>query len=248
MIHQIKGLYETNNFNEIMKILDNAEYLTEQESIYYPEMVPIRESNELGKYIIRLEDLVDYSLSNGISDGGYALSQICEASQVNQEDVVFSVNEVTILEDIDMEDTTRKLLETGMKVYAVPISDRDMAYIMTEAVVNALLETNGTQNEDYADQLFAAYVNDDFSYLNEKYIIENIQDSVNNIKSNVNDVAERVSNTVSQAADDSRKWTAKKISSLKKTKNKISNKIGNAGKQVINKIDDGIDHLKNKLK
>ena len=66
-------LYNANDLqmsviDEAMTLLEGANYLTESESRYYPEMVPIRENDRLGYKLMRIEDLVEYSLANGITD------------------------------------------------------------------------------------------------------------------------------------------------------------------------------------
>jgi hypothetical protein len=57
-------------------------YLTEEESAYYPAMVPVLENSRIGAYTIALEDINEFCESNGIEDMGYAVAQICEASQI----------------------------------------------------------------------------------------------------------------------------------------------------------------------
>lgn len=170
---------QLNNLNAISRLLENANYLNEQECIYRPEMVPIRENSRIQRDIIRLEDFVDFALANGITEGGYALAQICEASGVSQDNIVFSVDEVSVLEDFEMEDTVRKLLEAGQEVYACPVSSNDISYILAESVVNAADACLDNDNEDYCDYLLEAYINDKFDILlSEQYIVEGVLDKI----------------------------------------------------------------------
>ena len=238
-----------NSINNVSRLLENASYLTEQECIYYPDMVPIRENKRLQRDIIRLEDFIDYSLANGITEGGYALSQICEASGIEPDTVAFSVDEVSILEDVEMDDTVRGLLDAGAKVYAAPINESDMAYVMTESVVDAMLVSMEQGNDEYGDALFEAFISDDFdTYLNEEFILESIQDKLQSIKSGAQNYIDKIQDTISQAAGKSKNWIARKISSLRSLAVKAKNSLGANANAIVNKINQGINYLGSQLK
>ena len=246
MITKSEDLY-LNTFREAFEFLDNAQYLTEQESIYYPEMVVIRENTSVGKYIIRLEEFIDFSLSNGINDGSYALQEICRASQIDPNTVAFSVDEVNILEDADLEDTVRQLLETNIPIYSSPISENNMVYIITESLVQLMLETDGTTEEDYIDQLYESFISGDSSYLTEEVVdlVKNKAESAyQGAKDSAGNVVEKIQTVVKKGKNNSRKLAAETVSSLRKVKGKLAE----APKNVINKVDQGIDHLQSKLK
>ena len=55
-----------------LSLLDEMSYLTEEESAYYPAMVPVLENSRIGAYTIALEDINEFCESNGIEDMGYA--------------------------------------------------------------------------------------------------------------------------------------------------------------------------------
>lgn len=266
---------QINRLEQVSRLLENANYLTEQECIYRPEMVPIRENLRIGRDVIRLEDFVDYALANGITEGGYALAQICEANGISQDNIVFSVDEVSVLEDSEMEDTVRQLLEKGQTVYSCPISSNDIAYILAESITDAANICLSQGNEDYCDELLEAYINDRFDILlNEEYIVESILDStkskaeswLNKSKMSINDLHDKIVNS----AQDAKNWSARKISALRTvSKNKLDvaeDRAGHLGDNASNfinktrvfvtnnanllksKINNGIDYLNKKRK
>lgn len=274
MLYTSRNL-QINRLNDISRLLENANYLTEQECIYRPEMVPIRENLRIGKDVIRLEDFVDYALANGITEGGYALAQICESSGVSQDNIVFSVDEVSVLEDGEMEDTVRQLLEKGQTVYTCPISSNDIAYILAESVTNAADICLSQGNEDYCDELIEAYINDRFDILlSENYIVESVFDTVKNKVGSWIDgaksTAKNLKDKIIGSASDARNWAARKISSLRTiARNKLdvaedrAGHLGdnvkgmfNRGKNFVTnnanllktKINNGIEYLGKKLK
>lgn len=241
MLYSSRDLYRS-NIDEITRLLENASYLTEQECIYYPEMVPIRENTRLNRNIIRLEDFVDYSLANGITDGGYSLAQICEASNVPQESIVFSVDEVTVLEDYDMEDTVRRILDSGHQVYASPISENNPTYIITEAVMQAVIAADNQGYYDYADQLFEAYIEDDFdTYLSEDYIVQSLYDSFG-------DYIDNIVNSVRKNWNNARHFAAEKASAMSSIARKIDNNTNECLSGVKERLGYGINHLQKKLR
>ena len=226
------------SLDEATELLSNASYLTESESRYYPEMVPIRENARIGKNLVRVEDLVEYALSNGIPDGGVALEQICEASQVDKDTIALSVDEVSILEDSNMEETVRGLRDVGAIVYAAPISESDVAYKLSEAVVNNMLESLANGDEDSCDALFEAYINDNFDYIF----------SESSCGSSCSSVADKVV----KSAEKSKNWAAKKVSSLRTLIGKATSKKKSSGSSVFGKaaakMKQGADYLAKKLK
>lgn len=173
------------SLNEATAFLNNSEYLTEAESAYYPAMVPIRENKRLGLNMIRLEDLVEYATSNGITDGGYAISSVCEASGIDPSSVGFSVDETSILEDYEMAETAAEMIQAGAPVYAAPLPSTDMAYVMAEACLDSMLECIDQYGDiDAGDAYLEAYINDDFEALaNDDLFLESIKDDVKAIGS-----------------------------------------------------------------
>ena len=229
---------KTSFLDEAMAILEGANYLSEEESRYYPQMVPIRESTRIGKNLIRVEDLIEYSLSNGINDGAYALGQICEAANVDPQTIAFSVDEVSILEDSEMEDTVRQLMAAGAEVYAAPISENDMVYIMAETACDISIVGIEEDAEDYTDALFEAFLDDDFeTFFSENSITDAIHNKASYAKGKISGayhsgrdrvsaaaargkekgaaVIGKIEATLKSAAEKPKAWIAKKISSFR---------------------------------
>lgn len=171
------------SLNEATAFLNNSEYLTEAESAYYPAMVPVRENKRLGLNIIRLEDLVEYAMDNGITDGGYAISSVCEASGIDPASVGFSVDEVSILEDTEMAETAAEMIQAGAPVYAAPLPSTDMAYVMAEACLNSMVECIEHYGDcDAGDVYLEAFINDDFESLaNDDLFLESIKSDLKDI-------------------------------------------------------------------
>ena len=230
---------KSNAIDEAMQLLENSQYLSESESRYYPELVPVRENARLGKNVVRLEDLLEYAMANGISDGGYALNQICEASDISPSSVVFSVDEVHVLEDVNMEDTVRGLIEAGATVYAVPVSENDMASIMAETVTDYMVMGESSGNTEGTDALLEAFVNDDFdTFFNEAEVVSAVKDKVNKAGKKAEDIANRIANVTKQASTQSANWISKKISAFRSLADKLASKIKGepAYKKVFNKV------------
>ena len=139
-----------------MSLLENMNYLTEEESQYHAAMVPVVENARIGANVVALEDIMKFSESNGIEDLGYALSCVCEASGIEANTIVFSVQETSVIADAEVASLTRDIMNEGVAIAAVPISERHPASILAEAAVNRLLNTGDSS-------LLEAYVNDDLS-------------------------------------------------------------------------------------
>lgn len=234
------------SLNEATSFLDNSYYLTEQESAYYPAMVLIRENSRLGLNLVRLEDLVDYSLANNITDYGYAINSVCEASNVDVGSIGLSVDEVSIIEDAEMADTVREFTNNGIPVYVAPLPSTDIASVMAEAVIDTCFEY------DNADYLLEAYVDDDFdTLLNENVITDKISSAYKTVKTTAGNAYDKVTSAISSAKNSSSKWISKKIASLKKLYNKYSTKAKNFANPKIDaickKIKSAINYLKSKL-
>ena len=134
-------MYSSNILEEASIVLDKM-LLIEENTEYYPELVPVFEDYEHATNIIRIEDLVEYATSNNITDGTDAINSICEANKVLPETISLSVNESNLFTDIDMLDSARYFKESGFDVYINPISKSDLAYVYTEAVFKGINEYN----------------------------------------------------------------------------------------------------------
>ena len=231
--------------DEASRLLEGSSYLTDAESVYHPSMLPIRENSRLGLNMIKLEDFVEYALDNGISDAGYALNSVCEANDVEPGTIGFSIDEVSAIYDDEMTDTAVQLKEAGVPVFANPISSLNPVYQITEAVIDTMVQYADTEQEDVADALFEAYVNDDYdTVLSEAEIVDKIKSG-----------AESAKNAVAGAASDAKKFASEKLASLRKKLRELQAKAAKATGQAkdfilrqIDKVKQAISHLVAKIK
>ena len=240
-----------NRLNEASAFLENATFLTDSESAYLPQMVTIVENSRLGYNLIRLEDFLDYTMTNGITEATYGLEKVCEANGIDPSTIGFSVDEVSLLEDSDMYDTAVALQESNFPVYASPEPATSISYILTEAVLDTAIQ----YNEDDMNTILEAYLEDDIDTLQEAGVFDAISDKAQSLRRSASDVIDRVKSTMVQSKDKSRKWIAKKISSLKSLGNQWMSKaasIPGKGKEVakgvVNKINSCISYLGKKLR
>lgn len=245
----------TSVIDEAMALLEGANYLTESESRYYPEMVPIRENARLGCKLMRIEDLVEYSLSNGITDSAIAVHQICEASQVDPADIGFTVDEVNLLEDIELEETIRNIMKTNPEVpfFAAPISENDMASVITNAAVKTLAQAIDEGSEDYGFALFEAYVDNDFQTLfNEEFVVDQIYvlgrpNNINSLNESKDSMNLKIESALNEAYNNINTWDAKKISALRTIALGL-NESGNENSELAGYINQAMNYLSSNLK
>ena len=214
---------QTSVIDETMALLEGANYLTESESRYYPEMVPIRENDRLGCKLMRIEDLVEYSLSNGINDSAIAVNQICEAAKVDPSEIGFTVDEVNLLEDIELEETIRNIIQSNPDIpfFAAPISENDMASVITNAAVGTLAQALDEGSDEYGFALFEAYVDNDFqTLLNEDFVVEQIYalgrpNNLNSLNESEDSMNLKIESAINEAYNNINTWDAKKVSALR---------------------------------
>jgi hypothetical protein len=77
--------------------------LTEEEMVFTEDMVVVRKSDRLGRYLIEMEDLSRYMTTNGITNMKTAVSNILEANELEgaYADVAIVVDEESILNEIE---------------------------------------------------------------------------------------------------------------------------------------------------
>lgn len=142
------------------KLLESIDYLTEDESSYPAAKVPVRENERFG-YTIALEDINEFCESNGINDMGYAVQQICDSSGINPSDVVFSVNEDSVIADQETSDFVLDIMQEGVPVVVAPISKNSIEYIMTDEAVDYYMQTgDGYLLEALANDDIEAFLED----------------------------------------------------------------------------------------
>ena len=154
-----------------MSLLENMSYLTEEESQYHAAMVPIVENARIGANVVALEDIMKFSESNGIDDLGYALSCVCEASGIEANTIVFSVQETSVIADRDVANLVSDIMNEGVAIAAVPLSEYHPASILAEAAISHLINTGDSS-------MLEAFVNDDISSLLEYNEIEAMNQSI----------------------------------------------------------------------
>ena len=233
-------MYSSNILEEASIVLDKMLPI-EENTEYYPELVPVFEDYEHATNIIRIEDLVEYATSNNITDGTDAITSICEANKVLPETISLSVNESNLFTDIDMLDSARYFKESGFDVYINPISKSDLAYIYTEAVFKGINEYN-------KESVLEAYAEDDLYFLKEMFSHQNSYPEFKKAMYNI----ELKANNSSIVSD----WIGKKFSSLRRMKYSFMDKLKASSsplekKDLSMKIDllnDTINKLKEKLK
>ena len=119
----------------VSSILNNINYLDESAAQYHAAMVPVVENSALEGYIVRLEDMVSFAEANGIEDLGYAVSAVCEASEIDPQHLIFSVQEDSIIGDPEIASLTSDIMNEGVAIVAVPLSDaHPVSQIVNEAM------------------------------------------------------------------------------------------------------------------
>lgn len=215
--------HQINSLNEAKTVIGASQFLKESESEYYPEAVPIRETND-GYYMIKLEDLCEYALSNGIDDAYKAVSSVCESNDIYDKDrIIFGVDETSLLVDPELADTALAFVNEGATVGTLHVSDNDPLAQLAEAVVEGMLYYEEMGDNTSSNSLIEAYVMDDVDTLLEADLT-----GMKEIGSNVKLKAYRAYNTVT---GDANKALTNGFNSAKNTFNHMQG-INNAIKSV----------------
>lgn len=246
---------QTSVIDEAMALLEGANYLTESESRYYPEMVPIRENDRLGCKLMRIEDLVEYSLANGINDSAIAVHQICEAAKIDPSEIGFTVDEVNLLEDVELEETIRNIIQSNPEIpfFAAPISENDMASVITNAAVGTLAQALDEGSADYGFALFEAYVDNDFqTLLNEDFVVEQIYalgrpNNLNSLNESEDSMNLKIESAINEAYNNINTWDAKKVSALRTIALGL-NESGDGDSDLANYVYQAMNYLSSNLK
>ena len=141
------------NTNTPLNLLESMVYI---EPVNSPAMVPIVENARIGANVVALEDIMKFSESNGIDDLGYALSCVCEASNVDKSTIAFSIQEENIIGYQQYSDIVQDILSENVDVFVSPISRDSTVYQLAESAVSYLEEYDD-------DSLLEAFVNNDFN-------------------------------------------------------------------------------------
>ena len=234
----------TDTLDEATQLLESCQFLNEAESSYHPYMVPIRESKEYEANIVKVEDLVEYSMANGITDAGYAIDQICESNDLSIDTLAFSIDEAMAFYDDEMLDTALTLAEAGAAVVVAPISRLDPMYQLTESVVDNMMEYTGTENEEAADALFESFIMDDYdSVFAEAAIVDKIKTKASGVKAAVSSKASNAKKAISEKMASLRE----KMRGLKERAKTLTGKAKEKCLAAIDKCKQGLSFLKEKL-
>nr|DAP19603.1 MAG TPA: hypothetical protein [Caudoviricetes sp.] len=141
------------NTNTPLNLLESMKYI---EPVNSPAMVPIVENARIGANVVALEDIMKFSESNGIEDLGYALSMVCEASNVDKSTIAFSIQEESLIGYQYYSDIVQDILSENVDVFVSPISRDSTVYQLAESAVSYLEEYDD-------DSLLEAFVNNGFN-------------------------------------------------------------------------------------
>ena len=234
--------------DEASAIVGSSKTLFHENTEYFPELVIIRESKEYNTNIIRIEDLVEYATSNGITNGTQSIINVCEASDVHTSTVSLSLDEVNAYADQEMLDTARQFSEAGFQVFLNPISKNDPVYQIAEATFDKLYDLMQRGEEVDSNDLLNAYLNDDFKSLKEAVDINPQNKILQKLKRVPQDVSENIND---------KEYLAKKMSSMRNMYYSLRNKAQGATptnmnvatvKALMNKTQQAIGFIKAKLK
>lgn len=163
--------YKQDQYIDLMDVLP---VLESDENYYDPAMVPIVENSNYGRGIIKIEDISAFAEANGIYDMGYAISAICESSRVHPADLLFTIKEETLYMDEHLSDIVIEMVQSGVPVATVPISDYDPVAVLGNTALNFFGETGSTY---YLD----AFANMDWDCLMEVVLDQAVQNRMKEI-------------------------------------------------------------------
>lgn len=234
----------TTPVDEAATLLEESMYLNDAESSYHPYMIPVRESKQYEANVVKIEDLVEYSMANGITEAQYAIDQVCEANEISVDTLAFSIDEANAFYDEEMLDTAVQLREAGAAVVVAPISHLDPMYQITEAVVDTMMECTGTEDEEAADALFEAFIMDDYdSVFAEAAIVEKVKTKGAAVKASVSAKA----SNAKKAGSEKLAALREKLRSLKEKAKGLTGKAKEKANADIAKCKQAIEFLKQKM-
>lgn len=126
---EIPKTADMNLIESVVHELDGMPYVNMDEMRFLVEMVTVRKSPRLGKYLIEMEDLSRYMITNQINDAKKAVSNILEHNgligQFNN--VAIVIDEASLLEDLDElgYNVTRFTLQTPPKGLGLGMITKD---------------------------------------------------------------------------------------------------------------------------
>ena len=130
------------NANNAWTILENATYLSEDESIVNPQTIPVKEVSRLGYGVVRFDDVEKLSEDYGCDyiDAMYA---IAEASDMNPEYLAVSVPEEDII-------AYPEIVNELANIVIQPLSEYDFGYRYVDMCLEAW---DNTGDEGYLEAI-----------------------------------------------------------------------------------------------
>ena len=166
----------TNLVEEMKAKLDGMDYLTEDEMRFTVEMVPVRENRRLGKYLIEMEDLSRYMITNRIVSLKEAVAHSLRYNGLGgqYDNVALVMDEASILDEmaalgIDPKDGEYPEVQRGVgqTVFGHPQALRDIRRI--------------SNSKEVLDKLFSIY---GLPFIKKNYKQVGLLETVEDVKMN----------------------------------------------------------------
>lgn len=220
----IVSLSEQVNANNLgNRLLESIDYIEEQPVA--PMMVTIVENSRLGKSLIQLESFMDYAEANGIDDAGYAIASVCEANNMNINEVGFHVHDYSIIANEDVAETALLMQENGFPVAVCPIGKDSYYYQQLDSAL--AMDEDCTTFEESPNLLEYCGVYDEAF----DWVKNTVSRNWNNAKETVGGVRDKISNKYNTAkgkVTDTADSLSKKFAALKQKAGELKAKISQA--------------------
>ena len=106
-------------------ILSQLQYIEESANIH---RIPVIESNS--RYLINLDDILDFAEQTNSSDNGKILSEVCEVNGIDSNKVSFVIQDWRLIEDTSLQELCKGLMDNGVSLFVKPISENDSVSLM----------------------------------------------------------------------------------------------------------------------
>lgn len=220
----IVSLSEQVNANNLgSRLLESIDYVEEQPVA--PMMVTIVENSRLGKSLIQLESFMDYAEANNIDDAGYAIASVCEANNMNINEVGFRVHDYSIIANEDVAETAMLMQENGFPVAVCPIGKDSYYYQQLDSAL--AMDEDCTTFEESPNLLEYCGVYDEAF----DRVKNTVSRNLNNAKETVGGVRDKISNKYNTAkgkVTDTADSLSKKFAALKQKAGELKAKISQA--------------------
>ena len=142
---------------QLHSLLESIDY-TDDNSLS-PIAVPIVPNTTVHKNLIQLEHLINYREIRNYDNIGEALTDICEASDVDLDTIAFTVKEDTIIGDEYVLALVETLMNDQIPVYSIPISESDIISKYGNYCLQQIEETG--DYEYWIGEQFVQYLNEE---------------------------------------------------------------------------------------